>query len=730
MVWNWRLFGLTENIFKGVETHFATNALNTSGGGKTFQNVFVQESANVVTFTAQNFAGRIQFLGQGLDVNTVNVGSGQAMDAITSGRITQIRYFHNNRLEEAANQGLQNLGPLMQGRFLDLEAVINTNFAAGQMTQAIVQAFRTDSRGPIEGFFNSFRHIVEGQPNSSNGVNAILGFAGNDILRGNAGNDNIAGRGGNDILDGGAGSDGLRGGPGNDLYLPGPSALATIGVPDSVSDDGPLSDIDTLSYANATGPVGIDLNPLDGDQSFGWARGLLVSGIERVIGSAFDDVIFGKDMPERVGGTADDTLIGGDGDDQLFGLSGNDVLVGGEGIDLLFGGSGRDTAAFTASRGESDIYFLRDGSVYVAAPGLGLDRLFSIEVLQFRDGVFNINSVSQSTRPLFVGTDENDLRTGTSSSDLIFGLDGDDRLVGGGGNDRMEGNDGDDSLFGGDGNDLLFGNKGSDFLDGGDGNDDLRGGGGPDVLIGGRGQDILRGENGNDSLSGQGGDDRIEAGLGNDRAAGGGGNDVINGVGGNDVIFGGIGNDTLNGGGGNDIIRGEGGRDVILGGIGNDQLFGGGGNDTMNGLGGKDVMFGGIGNDVMSGGAGNDILNGQGGRDLLFGGLGNDRLNGGAGNDRLEGGKGNDILSGGIGADSFVFRRGDGRDTIVDFQNNVDTLVLDDNLWGARLTPAQVVSRFADNLPGNAIKLDFGNDQIIIQGLSTPGQLIDDLQII
>ena len=82
MVWNWRLFGLTENLFKAVETHFATNTLGTVGGGKSFQNVNVQESQTAVTMTAENFAGRIQFLGRNLDVTTVNVGNGQAMDAI------------------------------------------------------------------------------------------------------------------------------------------------------------------------------------------------------------------------------------------------------------------------------------------------------------------------------------------------------------------------------------------------------------------------------------------------------------------------------------------------------------------------------------------------------------------------------------------------------------------------------------------------------------------------
>ncbi len=61
------------------------------------------------------------------------------------------------------------------------------------------------------------------------------------------------------------------------------------------------------------------------------------------------------------------------------------------------------------------------------------------------------------------------------------------------------------------------------------------------------------------------------------------------------------------------------------------------------------------------------VLNGGDGIDVLYGFAGNDTLNGGGGNDVLVGGVDFDTLTGGGGNDRFVFRSGDGYDTITDF---------------------------------------------------------------
>lgn len=96
------------------------------------------------------------------------------------------------------------------------------------------------------------------------------------------------------------------------------------------------------------------------------------------------------------------------------------------------------------------------------------------------------------------------------------------------------------------------------------------------------------------------------------------------------------------------------------------------GNDKANlitGTGQSDYINGGKGADTVYGGEGKDTLVGSAGDDYLDGGAGNDSLWGGAGEDTLFGGKGNDI---------FVYAEGEGDDTIVDYVNGLDKIVVTD----------------------------------------------------
>lgn len=134
---------------------------------------------------------------------------------------------------------------------------------------------------------------------------------------------------------------------------------------------------------------------------------------------------------------------------------------------------------------------------------------------------------------------------------------------------------------------------------------------------------------------------------------------------------------------------------VIKGGSGADNLVGTDGNDTIDGGSGIDTMVGGKGDDTYVVGHSRDIVVEKAGegydtvqlwtKDYVLadnvekllvkhaaGGVaaGNDLANvieGGGGDDIIIGGRGNDILTGGTGADTFVFKSGDGSDTITDF---------------------------------------------------------------
>ncbi|MBV1795887.1 calcium-binding protein [Siccirubricoccus sp. G192] len=78
---------------------------------------------------------------------------------------------------------------------------------------------------------------------------------------------------------------------------------------------------------------------------------------------------------------------------------------------------------------------------------------------------------------------------------------------------------------------------------------------------------------------------------------------------------------------------------------------------------------------AVTAGGGNDTITAQGLTSLRAnGGAGTDLIHGAGGQDTIIGSRGDDLLSGGGEADSFVFRPGDGHDTIADFMPGVDRL--------------------------------------------------------
>ena len=125
-----------------------------------------------------------------------------------------------------------------------------------------------------------------------------------------------------------------------------------------------------------------------------------------------------------------------------------------------------------------------------------------------------------------------------------------------------------------------------------------------------------------------------------------------------------------------DNLFGTDNSDNLDGLAGNDRLEGRGGSDRIDGDKGFDTLVGGSGDDTIIGDDGGDVLEGGNNNDILFGNSGYDRLFGQQGRDRLVGGKGLDTLVGGGGSDSFVLKADSGADTIVDFQNGEDVIIL------------------------------------------------------
>lgn len=231
--------------------------------------------------------------------------------------------------------------------------------------------------------------------------------------------------------------------------------------------------------------------------------------------------------------------------------------------------------------------------------------------------------------------------------------------------------------------------------------------------------------------------ENLRAGSGNDLLTGNVLNNRIWGNGGNDRIQGGLGDDTLAGGAGRDIMRGGLGNDTYAT-DGLDLIIEAlsGGRDTVYAHAGTITLGANLENLVLAAnraqdGAGNELANllqGNPFANALRGFGGADRLMGAGGNDLLMGGLGSDTLGGGAGADVFVFNHG--RDRILDFQNDIDTIRIDDAVWGGGARSVAQVLKSACVVNGDTV-IAFGNGHsLTLQNFTHIQALANDLAII
>jgi Ca2+-binding RTX toxin-like protein len=118
--------------------------------------------------------------------------------------------------------------------------------------------------------------------------------------------------------------------------------------------------VDTVSYADRTGPVVAEIDKDqgdDGDPTLREGQGegdTIMLSVENVLGGSGSDSMVGdKDanlfrggagIDSFAGGRGDDVAYGGGAQDSLRGDEGNDRLLGGGGsMDILAGGDGDDT---------------------------------------------------------------------------------------------------------------------------------------------------------------------------------------------------------------------------------------------------------------------------------------------------------------------------------------------------------------------------------------------------
>ena len=246
-------------------------------------------------------------------------------------------------------------------------------------------------------------------------------------------------------------------------------------------------------------------------------------------GTGNDDVTTNNNNDIVYAGEGDDTVKLAAGNDVSYAGDGDDVLSGGAGNDFLDGESGRDTAVFSGNSADYDLTFADDNIIVTSMAeenGDGSDTLANVELLQFADGVQEVEQATNLT-----GTNGDDVLEGTSVDlNLIRGRGGDDTITvtnelgfgeiyGAAGNDAITGGlRYGDQIYGEGGNDTLVGRGGDDNLQGGNGSDYIQGDAGNDRLYGNKSNDTLLGGSGDDSLTGGPGDDELDGGEGTDRA--------------------------------------------------------------------------------------------------------------------------------------------------------------------------------------------------------------------
>ncbi|MBI3350386.1 MAG: RTX toxin [Burkholderiales bacterium] len=589
---------------------------------------------------------------------------------------------------------------------------------------------------------SAFDDTLEGDA----GVNKLLGGAGDDVLIGGAGADvlsggagsdtasyagalagltvsladttlntgdasgdsfdaieNLTGSGFDDVLIGTGTANRLDGGSGNDLLVGGAGADALIGG----------SGVDTATYAASAAAVTVNLST--GRGSGGDAQGDTLTGIENVIGSAFDD--------QLTGAAGTNVLTGGAGNDSYGVDDGTDIVVeaAGEGTDTVNASVSYALSANVenlALTGNADInatgnaldnQLTGNAGSNVLDGGLGGDRMAG----GAGDDTYVVDSVGDVVTENFgEGTDT--VRSGIS---YALGANVENLVLTGTGSTSATGNALDN---------VIIGNSGNNLVDGGAGADTMAGGAGDDIYVvdntgdsvteaAGEGADLVRssvnftlGANvENLTLTGTASID----GTGNAQSnilLGNAGNNVLDGKAGADQMAGGAGDDSYvvdNAGDqitelaneGTDGVRssigwvlGDNLENLTLTGSGNIDATGNAADNVITGNTGANLIDGKAGADTMAGGAGDDtyIVDNSGdtvaedanaGYDTVkssvslalsanveelqltgsgnISGTGNDldnRIVGNSGANLIDGGAGADAMAGGAGDDSYL----------------------------------------------------------------------------
>ena len=531
--------------------------------------------------------------------------------------------------------------------------------------------------------------------------NSLSGTDGDDILLGYDGDDSLFGNDGNDWIEGGRGDDFLSGGAGNDTYF------WSLGDGLDTVNDGENNDTIIFGegvYANeikfrcineddlqimvegsdkqgiiirnffyGTSQISKTLKFADGSEMRLSDKGFELwqtDEKEEITAGGFDDIIHAGGGDDYVNaGHGNDTIIGGRGNDILYGGEGDDVYVWnrGDGLDEIWEDAGSDTIRFGEGIAFDDLTFAyENGYLLITVDGDDTQGVkirdffgsqkeqYMVEKLEFADGSsFNLAEsglalTQKNTAEQVEGTDFDDVIYGNGGSDTIHANDGSDIIIGGKGDDILYG---DEPFLGTAGDDIYIWNKGDGF-------DELHDDLGSNIIRFGKEisfDDLIFRQNG----------DNLDIYVNGDRTQG---MRLINFYYRDQGIH-----YTLEFADGTNVNLAESGLTLTQ----SDK------SGSCSGTNHDDVIYGGSGNDV------------------IYGKDGDDTLIGGKGDDELWGEEGNDII---------VWNKGDGFDTVIDYNAGVNTV-----RFGAGITFEQLV-----------FERDNNNLSIFVDGDRTQGlELVD-----
>jgi subtilase family serine protease len=198
--------------------------------------------------------------------------------------------------------------------------------------------------------------LVFGLAAASSGNDVVVDITGMENITGGDGDDQLTGNDLANRIEAAAGNDLVRAGGGSDIIIGG------SGEGNDTYDGG--TDFDTVVYSSASLGILVNLSLSQNQASSAEIGTDQLSNIENV--------------------------GGGSGGDEIIGDGGANQLIGGLGNDVLIGGGGGDSTVFSDSL---DKYTLtKSGSEFHVAGPDGVDRLISIESLNFADGTVDLAS--------------------------------------------------------------------------------------------------------------------------------------------------------------------------------------------------------------------------------------------------------------------------------------------------------------------------------------------------